>query len=65
MYKRFQALSIWGRILAVMITLFVISVIWPIIITLVKTLIMLAVAAVIIVTLLWLFDKVRGDNTDS
>lgn len=63
MYKRFRELPIAGRILVVMIVLFVITVVWPIIIAMVKMLLTLAVAATIIVGLLWLLDKVRGDTT--
>jgi hypothetical protein len=63
MYTRFRALPIMGQIIVVMIVLFTISVLWPIIVVLLQTLVKLAVAAVIIVGLLWLFDKVRSDDT--
>lgn len=59
MYKRYQQLPIWGRVIAVMVVLFVTWLLLQIVLGIVKALIPLAVIAVVIVGVLWLFEKVR------
>lgn len=59
MYEQFNKLPLWGRIVAVMIVLFVVWVLLQLVLGIVKALIPLAVIATLIVGILWLFDKVR------
>lgn len=59
MYDRFNKLPFWGRIITVMIVLFVVWMLLQIVLGIVKALIPLAVIATLIVGILWLFDKVR------
>lgn len=59
MYKRYQQLPVWGRIVAVMVVLFVIWLLLQIVLGIVKALIPLAIVATVIVGALWLFEKVK------
>jgi len=59
MYDRFNKLPVWGRILTVMIVLFVAWALLQLVLGIIKALIPLAVIATLIVGILWLFDKVR------
>lgn len=59
MYKRYQQLPVWGRIIAVMVVLFAIWLLLQIVLGIVKALIPLAITATVIVGVLWLFEKVK------
>ena len=60
MYDRFNKLSFWGRIIVMMIVLFVVWLALQLVLGLVQALIPLAFMAVIIVGILWLFEQVRS-----
>ncbi len=59
MYARFNRLPFWGRIIVMMIVLFVVWLALQIVLSIVKALIPLAFMATVIVALLWLFEQVR------
>lgn len=59
MYKRYQQLPVWGRIVAVMVVLFVVWMLLQLVLGIVKALIPLAIVATVIVGALWLFEKVK------
>lgn len=59
MVARFNKLPFLGRIVTVMVGLFVTWILLQLVLGLIKALIPLAIVATLIVILLWIFDRVR------